>query len=100
MADLFRVLISVRNIAYATRHVNPSQGLGVASFMLASYCEIHNNSLLQSRMIPSWIGWTTLVWNIAWLVALPVVSPTGIYFPVLHHVLPLVIGIALLTRAP
>ncbi len=57
-------------------------------------------ALLRSRMVPTWIGWTTLLWNLAWLVVLPLVSPIGIYFPVLHHVFPLVIGIALLTKAP
>jgi hypothetical protein len=57
-------------------------------------------ALLRSRMLPTWIGWTALLWNIAWLVILPLVSPIGIYFPVLHHLLPLVIGIALLTKTP
>ncbi len=57
-------------------------------------------ALLRSHMVPTSIGWITLLWNIAWLVLLPLVSPIGIYFPVLHYVLPLVIGIALLTKAP
>lgn len=57
-------------------------------------------SLLQAGLLPAWIGWVTIIWNIAWLVVLPVTSPRDIYFPVLHHVMPLVIGIALLWRAP
>jgi hypothetical protein len=31
-----------------------------------------------------------------WLVALPVFTPRDVYFPVLHHAAPLLIGIALL----
>jgi hypothetical protein len=55
-------------------------------------------ALLRSRLLPTWIGWTAVIWSIGWLVILLLFSPIGIYFPVLHHVLPLVIGIALLTR--
>lgn len=57
-------------------------------------------ALLQSSVVAAWIGWATIVWNIAWLVALPMLSPSDIYFPILHHVMPLVIGIVLLRTAP
>lgn len=52
--------------------------------------------LLQAGVLPAWAGWFAIVWNLAWLVALPVLSRRDIYFPVLHHVAPLVIGVALL----
>ncbi len=55
-------------------------------------------SLLQSGLLPAWIGWVTLVWNIAWLVVLPMASPRDIYYPILQHFMPLVIGIALLLK--
>lgn len=55
-------------------------------------------ALLQSGLLAAWIGWLAILWNIAWLVVLPVTSPRDIYFPVLHHVMPLVIGIALLLK--
>ncbi len=61
---------------------------------------VFGGALLQSGLVATWIGWATIVWNIAWLVALPVLSPRDIYFPVLHHVMPLVIGIALLRGGP
>lgn len=54
--------------------------------------------LLRTGFLPSWIGWVAIAWNLAWPVALAIVSPSDIYFPVLHHVLPLLIGIALLRR--
>lgn len=56
-------------------------------------------ALLQSGMVAAWVGWLAIGWNVAWLVALPVLSPRDIYFPVLHHVVPLVVGIALLWQA-
>lgn len=56
--------------------------------------------LLQAGAVAPWIGWATLIWNSAWLVVLPLVTPRDIYFPVLHQVAPLVIGIALLWKTP
>jgi len=55
-------------------------------------------ALLQSNLLPAWIGWTTVVWNVALLVILPIVTPGDIYFPVQHHLMPLLIGISLLWR--
>jgi hypothetical protein len=57
-------------------------------------------ALLQSGALAGWIGWVAILWNLAWLVALPIASPRDMYFPVLHHVVPLLIGIALLWSAP
>jgi hypothetical protein len=54
---------------------------------------------LQSGLMESWIGWATIGWNLVWLVVLPLVTPRDIYFPVLHHVMPFVIGLALVLRA-
>jgi hypothetical protein len=56
-------------------------------------------SLLQAGQLAPWIGWAAVLWNIAWLVVLPLITPRDIYFPVLHHVAPLVIGIGLLMQA-
>lgn len=56
-------------------------------------------ALRQAGMLAPWIGWATILWNLAWLVVLPIVTPGDIYFPVLHYPLPLVIGIALLWKA-
>ena len=53
-------------------------------------------ALLQTDLTPAWVGWATILWNIAWLIVLAIASRGNMYFPVLHHVMPLVIGIALL----
>ena len=54
--------------------------------------------LVRTGFLPAWIGWAAIVWNLAWLVVLPLASPRDIFFPVLHHFLPLLAGIALLRR--
>jgi hypothetical protein len=52
-------------------------------------------ALLSGGVLPVWVGWLAVGWNVIWLVALPVVSPRDIYIPVLHHVVPLVVGMLL-----
>jgi hypothetical protein len=54
-------------------------------------------SLLQTGLVASWAGWATILWNLGWLSVMLIVRPRDIYYPVLHHVAPLLIGIALLT---
>jgi len=55
-------------------------------------------ALVQTGFMVAWVGWATILWNLAWLVVLPIVRREDIYFPALHHIAPLVIGIALLVR--
>ena len=57
-------------------------------------------ALRQSRLLAPWIAWATILWNIVWLVVLPAITPQDIYFPILHHLMPLLIGAPLLRRAP
>jgi hypothetical protein len=53
-------------------------------------------ALLRTGLLPAWIGWATILWNIGWLVILPVARPKDMYYPWLHYVAPLLIGIAIL----
>ena len=55
-------------------------------------------SLLRTGLVAGWVGWATIIWNLGWLVVLPIATPRDIYYPVLHHVAPLLIGIGLLVR--
>lgn len=55
-------------------------------------------ALLQTGLVASWVGWTTIIWNLLWLVVLLIFSPRNMYFPALHHVAPLIIGIVLLSQ--
>lgn len=53
-------------------------------------------AILQTNILPVWIGWLTVAWNLGWLVILPITTPGDVYYPVLHHLMPLLIGIPLL----
>ena len=55
-------------------------------------------SLLRTGLVPGWAGWVTIIWNLALLVIMPIAYPHDIYFPWLHYVAPLILGIALLVR--
>ena len=55
-------------------------------------------ALLQSGMVAAWIGWATILWNMAWLIGFAIFRPSDIYYPFAHHTAPLVIGIALLLK--
>ncbi len=55
-------------------------------------------SILRTGLLPGWVGWATIVWNLAWLVILPIARPKDVYYPWLHHVAPVLIGIWLLLR--
>lgn len=56
-------------------------------------------ALIQSGLLAAWIGWATILWNVAWLIVLALISRRDMYFPILHYVMPLVMGIALLWGA-
>jgi hypothetical protein len=53
-------------------------------------------ALLLTGLLPAWVGWATILWNLGWLVVLPVARPKDMYYPWLHYVAPLLVGIGLL----
>jgi hypothetical protein len=55
-------------------------------------------SLLRTGLVASWAGWMTILWNIGLLIFMPIFFPRDMYFPWLHYVAPLMIGIALLQK--
>ena len=55
-------------------------------------------ALLRTGLLPGWMGWATILWNLGWLVVLPIVRPKDMYYPWLHYVAPLLIGIGLLIK--
>ncbi len=56
-------------------------------------------SILRTGTLALWVGWTAVIWNLAWLVILPIARRQNMYYPWLHYVVPLIIGIALLRTA-
>lgn len=55
-------------------------------------------SILRAGLLPAWVGLATIIWNLAWLVIMPIARPDNMYYPWLHFVAPLLIGIVLLSR--
>jgi hypothetical protein len=55
-------------------------------------------SLLQTGLLPAWVGWAAILWSMGMLVYLPAFKPRDIYYPWVHYVAPLIIGIGLLVR--
>lgn len=55
-------------------------------------------AILRTGFLPAWIGWAAVVWSLAWLVILPLARPQDMYYPWLHYVAPLIIGVALLRK--
>lgn len=92
------VVVVVAETSYLGNHawVYPQVVLYVVLAFLAQAA--FGVSLLQTELLAGWVGWVTIIWNIAWLVALLILSPRNIYYPALHHVAPLMIGIALLVK--
>lgn len=55
-------------------------------------------AILLTGFLPAWVGWATILWNLAWLVILPIARPGNMYYPWLHYIAPLLIGIMLLIK--
>ena len=53
-------------------------------------------ALLVAGLLAAWVGWAAILVNIVGLIVLLVFSRHDLYFPILHHVAPLLIGLALL----
>jgi hypothetical protein len=71
----------------------------VAFVVLAFLAQaVFGAALLRTSLLPGWVGWTTILWNLVWLVVLPIARPKNIYYPWLHYVAPLLIGIMLLLK--
>jgi hypothetical protein len=53
-------------------------------------------ALLQTGLVAAWAGWATLIWNLGYLLIILIVRPREVYYPAIHCVAPLIIGITLL----
>jgi hypothetical protein len=58
-------------------------------------------SILITGLLPRWIGRAAVGWGVGWGLVFVIewVTAGGFDFPVLHHVIPLVIGVALLRNS-
>lgn len=46
-------------------------------------------ALTPASSFPRWIAWTTIVYSIALVVLLPILSPKDVYYPFAQHLMPL-----------
>ena len=71
-------------------------GVYVVVAYLAQACI--GGALIQAGLTSRSVGWVTLLWNLGWLLALLIMGWEVGYIPILHHLMPPVIGIALVRR--
>jgi hypothetical protein len=53
-------------------------------------------AVLASRLVPAWVGWAAVIWNLAWPALLPILSPGDSYYPILHAIPLLMISVPLI----
>jgi hypothetical protein len=93
---VFVVAAEALSLNQGTQNLYPLIVIHVVLALLAQ--AVVGAALLQSGLLPAWVGWVAILWNVAFLVVLPATSPRDMYYPILHHIAPLVIGIALLSK--
>lgn len=72
----------------------------IVAYVILSFLgqAIFGIALLRTGLLPTWVGWVTVTWNLTILVYLIVAKPQDMYYPWLHYIAPLLIGIALLRK--
>lgn len=55
-------------------------------------------AIIRTGLLPGWVGWATIIWCLVWMVILPIARPKDMYYPWLHYVAPLLVGISLLMK--
>lgn len=94
---LAAVLLVIAEVV-GLRRGEPIYGLIFAYVVLAFIGQaVLGVSMLGTDLLPRWIGWAAIAWSLGWLALLVIVSTGDVYFPVLHHVIPLAVGVSLLT---
>ena len=92
------VVLTVAEVSWLTAAGLPDglTGALVRIFVILAFLSqaAYGAALLQTGLLPGWLGWITVVWNIGWLVVL--LRAKDPYYPVLHFQLPVLAGILLL----
>jgi hypothetical protein len=99
-AIAFPMAASVALVMEAVTINGPEQyALIVVSVLLLFGAELLlGAAVLASRLVPAWVGWTAVVWNVAWPAILSIVSPGEPSYPILHFIPLLIISIPLIQR--
>ncbi len=89
---VFAVMIETAYLSKQEENVSYEVVYVVLTFLAEA---AYGVALLRTGLVAAWVGWVTIIWNLAWLVLLPT-RQSDIYYPWVHYVAPLIIGIALL----
>ena len=74
--------------------VNGPVQLQYVTFVNASMA-FYGWASLRTRVLPQWIGWSTLIWSMGWLILALVIQLT---LPATYILLPLLLGVALIVH--
>jgi hypothetical protein len=92
------VVLTLAEVSWLTLAGLPDRLTGalVRIFIVLAFLShaAYGAALLQTGLLPGWLGWTTVVWNIGWLAVLFRIRHQ--YYPILYLELPLLAGILLL----
>jgi hypothetical protein len=93
------LIAAVAEVSLLTREFTVASVIGVvfASSLFVGEALI-GAGLLRSGLVSTWVAWTVMVWNVLWLVTLLVISREDMYYPGLHYIPLLLIGIPLVDR--
>ena len=72
----------------------------IVAYVILSFLgqAVFGMALLRTGLLPRWVGWVTVIWNLAMLIFLVITKPQDMYYPWLHYIAPLLIGITLLRK--
>ena len=72
----------------------------IVAYVILSFLgqAIFGVAILCTGLLPGWVGWVAVIWNLATLVFLIIARPQDMYYPWLHYIAPLLMGIALLRK--
>jgi hypothetical protein len=94
------VLLTVVEVSWLTKASLPEPLLGalLRLFVVLSFVgqAFFGAALLQTSLLPAWLGWTTIIWHLGWLALM--LRAADPYYPFMHLQLPLLAGILLLPR--
>lgn len=72
----------------------------IVAYVILSFLgqAVFGMALLRTGLLPTWVGWVSVIWNLAALVYMIIVKPRDMYYPWMHYIAPLIIGVALLRK--
>ena len=92
------VLLTISEISWLTAAGLPAGLVGalVRIFVVLSFLSqaAFGAAIVQTGLLPAWLGWTTVIWNLGWLVLM--LRAGDPYYPFMHLELPLLAGLWLL----